>query len=90
METLTKNNKQDGSDKDKDKKKVKIEVDNHPEHVAPGAYVVSEFKVLVKIPADKDLVQVINGELTTLNDTASITITGDEVFFSHARHGGAS
>ena len=71
-------------------KKVKIDVDNHPKHVAPGTYVVSIFKDLVDVPADKDLDQVIEGNLTTLADTASITIVGGEVFFSHVRRGGSS
>jgi len=82
--------KQSKGDHDHEKKKVKIEVDNHPEHVAPGSYVVSEFKALVGVPADKDLDQVINDALVTLNDNDTIVIKGGEVFFSHVRHGGAS
>ena len=72
------------------KKSVKVEVDNHPKHVVPGTYVVSAFKELVSVPADKDLDQVINGTLTTLDDGASVTIEGGEVFFSHVRRGGSS
>src|SRR6266550_9207410 len=60
-----------------EKKKVKIDVDNHPKHVAPGTYLVSAFKDLIGVPADKDLDQVIDGNLTTLADTASVTIVGD-------------
>jgi hypothetical protein len=85
MEDQKQNNKGDH-----DKKKVKIEVDNHPEHVAPGSYIVSDFKALVGVPADKDLDQVINDALVTLADDATIEIKGGEVFFSHVRHGGAS
>lgn len=72
------------------KKTVKVEVDNHPKHVAPGTYVVSAFKELVSVPADKDLDEVLNGTLTTLDDGASVTIEGGEVFFSHVRRGGSS
>lgn len=74
----------------KDKKKVKVDVDNHPKHVAPGEHVVAVFKGLVDVPADKDLDQVIDGNLTTLSDDATITVRGGEVFFSHVRRGGAS
>lgn len=74
----------------KERKKVKIEVDNHPKHVQPGTYLVAGFKTLVDVPADKDLDQVIDGNLTTLLDTASVTIKGGEVFFSHVRRGGSS
>ncbi len=78
------------TEKEHAKKSVKVEVDNHPKHVAPGTYVVSAFKELVDVPADKDLDQVINGTLTTLDDGASVTIQGGEVFFSHVRRGGSS
>jgi len=72
------------------KKRVKVDVDNHPHHVLPGTYLVSDFKVLVGVPAEKDLDQVINGNLTTLSDTDQLTISGGEVFFSHVRRGGSS
>jgi hypothetical protein len=73
-----------------EKKKVKIDVDNHPEHVAPGTYKVADFKELIGVPAEKELDQVIEGNLTTLDDSASVTIKGGEVFFSHVRRGGSS
>lgn len=76
--------------KDEERKRVKIEVDNHPKHVAPGKYVVSALKALVDVPLDKDLDEVIDGNLTPLDDTASVTIVGGEVFFSHVRRGGSS
>lgn len=84
--------KQDAGSEDtaKDKKKVKIDVDNHPKHVVPGTYRVADFKELIDVPADKDLDQVISGNLTTLLDEASISVSGGEVFFSHVRRGGSS
>ena len=78
------------TDKERTKKQVKIDVDNHPDHVAPGTYVVSPFKELIKVPADKDLDEVIDGTLTPLDDNAYVTIQGGEVFFSHVRRGGSS
>jgi len=80
----------EGEEKDTKEKKVKIDVDNHPKHVEPGTYVVSDFKLLIGVPADKDLDEVIDGTLTTLDDSAPITIRGGEVFFSHVRRGGSS
>lgn len=90
MSTNMTDRERDAKDHEHDKKKVKIEVDNHPEHLAAGTYVVADLKTLISVPADKELDQVINGNLTTLDDSASLTIKGGEVFFSHARRGGAS
>lgn len=78
------------ADHDDEKNNVKIEVDNHPKHVLPGTYVVSKFKAIIDVPADKELEEVINGILTPLTDDASIRIQGGEVCFSHVRRGGAS
>lgn len=74
----------------KEKKKIKVEVDNHPQHLPPADYLVSTLKDLVGVPADKDLDQVIDGNLTTLADGSTIRIAGGEVFFSHVRRGGSS
>jgi hypothetical protein len=82
--------KHEDKNQGEDKKRVKVEVDNHPKHIPPGIYVVSDFKSLVDVPAEKELDQVINGNLTTLDDSASVTIKGGEVFFSHVRRGGSS
>jgi uncharacterized protein YabE (DUF348 family) len=71
-------------------KKVEVEVDTKKREVRPGAYVVSDFKAEVHVPAEKELDQVINGVITPLDDTATITIRGGEVFVSHVRTGGAS
>lgn len=76
--------------KDAEEKKVKIEVDNHPKHVERGTYVVLDLKRLIGVALDKDLDQVIDGALTTLEDTAAVAIKGGEVFFSHVRRGGSS
>ena len=81
---------QEKDSKESAKKKVKIEVDNHPDHLAPGDYLVSNLKELIKVPAEKDLDQVIDGNLRTLADEATVTIVGGEIFFSHVRRGGSS
>ena len=69
---------------------VDVEIDNRPKRIAPGTYVVSELKERLGVPPEKDLDEVIAGNLTPLVDTANVTIKGGEVFFSHVRRGGSS
>jgi hypothetical protein len=76
-------------DEHKDKK-VKILVDSHPKHLSPGQYLVSDLKIAVDVPAEKELDLVVNGALTPLADTATIVVAEGEVFFSHVRRGGSS
>lgn len=64
-----------------------VTVDNVEKHVRRGRWVVSAFKAAVDVDASKELDQVIDGQLTPLDDTASITIHGHEVFISHVRTG---
>ena len=71
-------------------KKVEVEVDTKKREVRPGTYIVSDFKTEVHVPAEKELDQVINGVITPLDDKATITIHGGEIFVSHVRTGGAS
>lgn len=75
---------------DQKRETVKIEVDNQSKDIAVDTYRVSTLKDMVGVPADKDLDQVIDGNLTTLADEARVRIVGGEVFFSHVRRGGAS
>ena len=74
----------------RDPKKVKFSVDNHPWHLPPGPYVVSDLKALVKVPDSKELDEVVDGALTPLSDAATINLTEGAVFFSHVRRGGSS
>ncbi|MDB5388770.1 MAG: hypothetical protein JWM11_4416 [Planctomycetaceae bacterium] len=78
------------NDDDEKVKKVSVTVDTKQKKVRPGIYVVSEFKRLVKVKADYELEDIIEGKLTPLADDAKITIKGGEVFVSHARQGGSS
>lgn len=71
-------------------KKVTVNVDTKDRKVRPGPYVVSAFKAEVKVDATKELEEVINGQLTPLDDSATITIRGGETFISHIRRGGSS
>ncbi len=69
---------------------VSVTVDNSPRMVHRGSHVVSEFKTLVGVDAAKELEEVIDGQLTPLDDAARVVIKGGEVFFSHPRTGGSS
>jgi hypothetical protein len=70
--------------------KVRVEVDGHPREVDAGLYTVAAFKQLTRVDPSKELDQLIHGVLTPLDDGATITIDGGEVFFSHVRRGGSS
>lgn len=69
---------------------VAVTVDGEEKIVHRGSHRVSEFKAEVGVSADRELVQVIDGELTPLDDSHRITIKGGEVFFSRVRSGGSS
>jgi hypothetical protein len=69
---------------------VEVTVDRVVKHVEAGDYVVSAFKQVVGVAADRELDQIKAGVLDPLADTATITIHGHEVFVSHARTGGSS
>ena len=69
---------------------VEVIVDNHPKKVQAGPYHVSVFKHDVGVPAEKELDQIIKGQITPLDDNATIVIAGGEKFISHERTGAAS
>jgi hypothetical protein len=69
---------------------IEVIVDRHRKCVAPGVYVVSAFKAIVGVAADRELDILKDGVLDPLDDNAKITIHCDEVFVSHARTGGSS
>lgn len=77
---------------EKEKKEiVTVIVDNTPYKIDVGTYLVSEFKTLVGVPADKELDRVEQGKLVPLDDSATIEIqSSGERFVSHVRRGGAS
>ena len=69
---------------------VIVRVDGRPRHVEPGVYVVSAFKALVGVAADRELDIFEDGVFRPLDDNKPITIRGHEVFVSHVRTGGSS
>ena len=69
---------------------VTVTVDTQSKTVHRGSWVVSAFKEVVGVAADRALDEVIGGEFKPLQDTQRITIKGGEVFVSHVRQGGSS
>jgi hypothetical protein len=69
---------------------VEVTVDRVRKRVEAGVYVVSAFKTLVGVAADRELDILKDGALDPLDDTAKITIHGCETFISHVRTGGSS
>jgi hypothetical protein len=81
---------EDVREHEKHKHKVTVSVDGKERKLEPGTYVVSEFKREVHVDAEKELEEIVHGELKPLDDAATITIKGGEVFVSHVRRGGSS
>jgi DNA repair exonuclease SbcCD ATPase subunit len=71
-------------------REIEVTVDNKPKFVKRGTYLVSTFKQLVGVAADRELDVVRDGVFTPLDDNKEITIHECEVFVSHARTGGSS
>jgi hypothetical protein len=69
---------------------VEVTVDRQRKCVEAGVYVVSAFKALVGVAADRELDILEDGVFKPLDDNAKIAIHGCEVFVSHARTGGSS
>jgi hypothetical protein len=66
---------------------VVVSVDRTPHTVPAGRYEVAKFKILVGVPADRELDILCDGALKPLHDKEHIEICGGEVFVSHARTG---
>jgi hypothetical protein len=71
-------------------REIEVKVDGQPKRVPRGTYLVSAFKALVGVAADRELDIVHQDVFKPLDDNAEITIHECEVFVSHARTGGSS
>lgn len=71
-------------------REIEVIVDNKPKFVKRGTYLVSTFKQLVGVAADRELDVVHDGVFKPLDDNKEITIHECEVFVSHVRTGGSS
>jgi hypothetical protein len=69
---------------------VSVTLDGIGKQIHRGAHTVTELKGLLGVDALLAIDEIIDGNLTPLADDAKVTIKGGEVFFSHARTGGAS
>lgn len=73
-----------------DRHLVKVTVDGKPHKVKEGNYIVSQFKAMVGVDADKELDVVEHGEFHPLGDNDRIKVKEGMVFISHARTGCSS
>jgi len=71
-------------------REVEIKVDGRKLRVPAATYVVSEFKILVRVAADRELDIVEHDTFRPLADNAEIRVHEHEVFVSHVRTGGSS
>ena len=71
-------------------KKVTVKIDRHEIHISKGTYKVNELKALAGVDLNKELDQIIHGQLTPLDDESKVVIKGGEEFISHARAGGSA
>lgn len=71
-------------------REVEIKVDNRPVRIARGVYLVSAFKALVGVVADRELDVFKDGTFVPLADGGEIRVVECEVFVSHVRTGGSS
>ncbi len=69
---------------------VTVSVDDVVKTVHRGSHLVSEFKEEVGVDASLQLAEVIDGQLTGLDDGARVVIKGGEVFFTRVRKGSSS
>lgn len=69
---------------------VAVTIDNNSRTIHRGSHAVAELKQLLGVDPVYAIDQVVDGQLTPLADDARVTIKGGELFFSHARTGGAS
>ena len=69
---------------------VTISLDGRERQLQEGVYKVSELKVVLGVPPDYELDEVVHGEFKPLNDQRSIHIRGGEVLISHVRQGSSS
>lgn len=83
-------NEKAGSGEHHDNKEVSVEIDNLTKKLERGEYVVTQLKERLGVSPEKDLDQVLGGNLVTLKDGDHVSIRGGEVFFSHVRRGGSS
>lgn len=69
---------------------VNVTVDGKKLTLHRGHYTVAEFKQEVGVDAAKELDEIVEGQITPLDDTGKLVLKGGEVFISHARTGGSS
>ncbi|MBT62888.1 MAG: hypothetical protein CML13_06715 [Puniceicoccaceae bacterium] len=69
---------------------VTITIDGKEYPIKSGQSTVKAIKDMASVKHGDELVQIINGDITPLEDGGSVCIEGGEVFVSHPRQGGSS
>jgi hypothetical protein len=69
---------------------VLVTVDREPHKVPAGRYLVSDFKLIVGVAANRELDLIRDGKLEPLPDDSHIEICHHEVFVSHVKTGGSA
>ena len=69
---------------------VEIVINNTPRTIHRGRQDVQEIKRLGGIPLADELVQIVDGQLVVLADTAAVVIKGGERFLSQPRDSASS
>lgn len=69
---------------------VIVTIDNTKKEIHRGDYIVSDLKVILGVPPQKELDIIKDGNLDPLADNAHIEIRGGEVFVSVIHTGGSS
>jgi hypothetical protein len=69
---------------------VTISLDGQERQVQESVYKVPELKIVLGVPPDYELDEVIHGEFKPLNDERSVHIKGGEVLISHVRQGSSA
>jgi hypothetical protein len=69
---------------------VPVTIDEIVKQIHRGAHTIAALKDLLGIDKVLAIDEVVDGVLTPRADGDKVTIKGGEVFFSHARTGGAS
>jgi hypothetical protein len=71
-------------------REITVKVDGKDKRVRAGTYLVSEFKAIVGVAADRELDIVEHDTFKPLKDDKEIHVHECEVFVSHVRTGGSS
>lgn len=77
-------------DTNKGKNIVTVEINGDPKEIHRGNYKTPDLKEALGVNQNYVIDQLLNGELTEIEDNSRIVIKGGESFVSHVRSGSSS